>query len=1097
MPASSNIKPTARSRFSSPLHLSASSPSSHNKGLSTEGQRTFMQRWLEPPVQNKASFQEAGLMRAGVVENMAPLGTLPKAATAKKTAAPAENTPAAQSVKRIVFKSSARPKTPMEEGNVEQPTAAGPSPPRDTGDATITSPTQPIFPINGLDDEEDEDYMPVMNKARVRRAARIKNATHRPIRFGRRSGDRPQSPVAPKIHSPTQPPTPSLTFQPPNPRFNHKPEDKGLADKVVEAAVEEALSHYRYPTAWALRLLYDENSSDPRFVSMIEDIYHQRADVETLQEFNRLVADKKKEGKKENKGCYYFVPPSTNSRFTPHKPKAAPYGGLLTMDLTPVKEASMELDGHVSKKLKFEGSHGLSHGHSAATPSHVPSSTNGNGLNGVAKGLKAKKSPKGRKHRCGSVSSDSSLSSVPDDMPDNFAEFMDQVDDEDLGVSRPSTSAAEPNNAPTPIPAVPTGPISARQKKPAAKRKNASPKPDPSATQPSHPHDSDMPAAILTNGAAHHRIEKHATGPKSKRDSAAPGDKIFQLKLQTKLQNIGLTSSRSFESFTRQPLAADPLEEELPALAPTEQNRSVRTPVLTLRAARAAKRHHDDADQSSSPTALSFRADFEPSSARDSRAGTPSNLRSTRKQRSGVRVKNSPMKKKGTAAGVPRGSGERPSPVGNGASNDRDDNDDSCYTCGGNGELVCCDGCHYSFHFLCIDPPMDESLVPDKWYCNECRHVYFPDQFTGHRGAFSSLLDNLDKKNPRAFRLPQDIREHFEGVRTGADGEYEEMTAIGKPKVNKKGYDEPFDFFKVRNAEGNAVLCHQCHQGTTDNRPIIPCSVCGLNWHLECLTPPLTIPPVLRTWRCPCHVDDMLTTDLGPAHKYRKLRHASIIEQTYSRGMTNNGYIEVEEDSTDDEALKAFENRNDYGHVYRIPESGIKRDFLSRVHNNRRQALRRSHASNPALSVAPQAPTIAEQQAALNLSQLASDSGVNQLVKALISQASPAVVAMIAQGDAQRIATGDLSAADEQALRVMLLQMDAVKTGIIQLLESRQPKTTQDGKLTPAPPAALVASQSIENDSASTVSPTSLNGNSLGMTVKQDRQSENFTMEVD
>ncbi|KAK7955838.1 uncharacterized protein PG986_005060 [Apiospora aurea] len=35
---------------------------------------------------------------------------------------------------------------------------------------------------------------------------------------------------------------------------------------------------------------------------------------------------------------------------------------------------------------------------------------------------------------------------------------------------------------------------------------------------------------------------------------------------------------------------------------------------------------------------------------------------------------------------------------------------------------------------------------------------------------------------------------------------------------------------------------------------------------------------------------------LAPAHRYRKVKSAPIIEQAYTRGMTNNGFIEVEED---------------------------------------------------------------------------------------------------------------------------------------------------------------------------------------------------------
>ena len=112
----------------------------------------------------------------------------------------------------------------------------------------------------------------------------------------------------------------------------------------------------------------------------------------------------------------------------------------------------------------------------------------------------------------------------------------------------------------------------------------------------------------------------------------------------------------------------------------------------------------------------------------------------------------------------------------------QDDNDDSCYTCGGNGELVCCDGCNYSFHFACIDPPMSEGHMPDEWYCNECSRRYLPPT-DGRKGALSDLLCVLERKNPRSFRLPEEIRDYFEGVKTGPEGEYEDSAPpVAKPK---------------------------------------------------------------------------------------------------------------------------------------------------------------------------------------------------------------------------------------------------------------------------------------------------------------------------
>jgi hypothetical protein len=136
----------------------------------------------------------------------------------------------------------------------------------------------------------------------------------------------------------------------------------------------------------------------------------------------------------------------------------------------------------------------------------------------------------------------------------------------------------------------------------------------------------------------------------------------------------------------------------------------------------------------------------------------------------------------------------------------------------------------------------------------------------------------------------------------------------------KKGVEEPVDFFKLKNPDGTPVLCFKCQEGMAPNKPIIPCSLCGLHWHLECLDPPLAVPPVVRHWRCPCHAEDVLEGNTAPAHKHRKVKRAPVIEQAYSRGLRNNGWIEVEEDDEPEDA----------GRVYRVSEKGIKLDFLSR-----------------------------------------------------------------------------------------------------------------------------------------------------------------------
>src|SRR5690349_15525424 len=113
----------------------------------------------------------------------------------------------------------------------------------------------------------------------------------------------------------------------------------------------------------------------------------------------------------------------------------------------------------------------------------------------------------------------------------------------------------------------------------------------------------------------------------------------------------------------------------------------------------------------------------------------------------------------------------------------QDENDDYCSACGGNGDLVCCDGCIRSFHFKCVDPPMiEDSLTDEAWFCNQCEYNHNPRPRDYSSRAFGPLLGNLESKNPSSFHLPKDIREYFENVRTGTEGEYEEAPLPPKPK---------------------------------------------------------------------------------------------------------------------------------------------------------------------------------------------------------------------------------------------------------------------------------------------------------------------------
>ncbi|EFX00425.1 phd finger domain protein [Grosmannia clavigera kw1407] len=519
-----------------------------------------------------------------------------------------------------------------------------------------------------------------------------------------------------------------------------------------------------------------------------------------------------------------------------------------------------------------------------------------------------------------------------------------------------------------------------------------------------------------------------------------------------------------------------------------QAQRQLRASTTTARATRSArKRTFDEVDDNDnenendvSPSrAASFAADEPPpppppsssrlqtpvpgqqsaasltgASALDSRGGTPGPK--PKRPRIGPRVKTSPMKRKtGTSAGMPRPSGERASPSANGPVNSLDENDDYCASCGGSGELVCCDGCTRSFHFNCVDPPLQEgSNLPDEWFCNVCASKRNPAALGHHQGVLGPLLNLIEKQNSSAFSLPDHVRDRFEGVKTGAEGEYEDIVAPGTNRARKRGYEETPDFFRIRDAEGRAVLCHSCDGFAKEDRPIIPCAFCSLWWHIDCLDPPLANPPVLRNWRCPAHVDDLLAKLpglLGPAHRFRKIKDAAVIKTSYSRGLANNGFIEL---NSDDESDSNFASGVcTFGRVHRISAKGVKLDFLEQTRKERKGQLRHARINrrmrhlaadatehrDPSAGLALTAPSstfladrrsIDEAQAIHNLSALTAGSDIQvdrsgELINALLAQADPTAIAMMAQGSALNIETGStLSQGDRTALAAMRARID-------------------------------------------------------------------------
>ncbi|RDA87686.1 hypothetical protein CP532_3819 [Ophiocordyceps camponoti-leonardi (nom. inval.)] len=1020
---SSNTRASrSASRYSSPAQ-----PGWGSSG-GNEGSRALMARWLEPSVQSKASFEEAGLVRYGVLENMAPLGTMPKS---KKSTAPAEGS----AVRKIILRPSAKP-TPQ-----VSPSPSSPQPPAEQAKAKA-------------------DQGPELDTTRRRRSTRASL----PSRKLRRDEETPEASVI-------MAKTPSPSKKPPV-----EPEEREFTDKVVEAAVDEALRHYRYPTAWALRTLYDERCDDADFVAMVDDVFRQTADAETRNRFGRLVEAKKREGKRDNQGCYYFEPPTTNSRFSPHKAKPAPYAALL-LRRRPADDDDDDEDDEDRHNININSKNGDETDHETEERAAKRPKTSSTGA--VVMVRTPRSSKVGRRNSASSMSSLSSAMSLSSPEVRAISPVEEEDEDEEApmqvvgreeveGKEKEKERQEQQEPEPEPKRHQPPRQGSESNSPTLVRRTRARGGPPPPAPPMADEEERETRSASPDEAFARRRHARRVTNGHGVRESAVravlatppplAASASTSVSTPASAPVVSASVSAAFAPTAAAAAAAAAAPASAAAAASRRPRRIVVAPPPTTRATRSAKKRRPSVE---SPAAFSWQVDDDDDHNNDaatttaaaadgSRAATP---RPAKKQRTGLRVKTSPVKKKGgTAAGVPR-----PVTDAAGAANKdhTSDNDEYCSACGNAGDVVCCDGCPRSFHFECVDMVQSDRL-PDEWYCNECLIRRFPSRVPVHKGIFASALNNLEKCIPRAFSLPAKVQNRFEGVRAGADGDYEEVVPPKATTTKKRpGYDELPDFFKQRD-DGQAVLCHACQKPATAGiRAIITCSACPFHWHLDCLDPPLAVPPVLKTWRCPAHVDDVLSQvpRLAPAHRFRRIKGSQPVTPALTRGLKNNGHIEI--DWSDEVDRSGWPDASSFGRTYKLASHGIVLDFIEQLRRQgagygpRRNEPRRvpcPFSSQPVhdgpLAGSTLERSLEEMQLSLTLVSLRErpTDGIEQLTSALLSVADDNVVSLMAKTNADNVAKGRLSASDKKGLGALLAQMEAMGQKIRSMLDEGEEK---------------------------------------------------------
>ncbi|KAI0822645.1 hypothetical protein BC628DRAFT_1326876 [Trametes gibbosa] len=292
-------------------------------------------------------------------------------------------------------------------------------------------------------------------------------------------------------------------------------------------------------------------------------------------------------------------------------------------------------------------------------------------------------------------------------------------------------------------------------------------------------------------------------------------------------------------------------------------------------------------------------------------------------------------------------------------------NEDHCSACRSFGSLVYCDGCPRAFHLWCLDPPMESADLPEgeRWFCPACvLEQRPPSKLPPSHKFMGPLLQELNSKIPSEYQLPQDIRTFFKDVGSSIRGTYLDTSEVKQARLNRHGQLEDRDPYRLRDRNGDPVLCFQCgtsalppdlaadsptvkrarratasvESNYNTGRAIISCDYCHLHWHLDCLDPPLVfMPPWNKKWMCPNHAERILQ-----AKRRIPRMNATPIEITKPR-QWNNGIIEIiNTDAVPPPAVAPAKLNVDEvlinGRRYRVPERIITLDFWNKVSKDRR-----------------------------------------------------------------------------------------------------------------------------------------------------------------
>lgn len=167
----------------------------------------------------------------------------------------------------------------------------------------------------------------------------------------------------------------------------------------------------------------------------------------------------------------------------------------------------------------------------------------------------------------------------------------------------------------------------------------------------------------------------------------------------------------------------------------------------------------------------------------------------------------------------------------------------------------------------------------------------------------------------------------------GALGEYVDSESA-RTKYDRKGFMEERDATRLRDVKSRPIACYKCGGSSIPPRSlasdpeaqwrqIVSCDYCSLNWHLDCLSPPLaSMPNSARKWMCPNHADQVMP-------RRRTVRNGLETVDVEAQGTPNNGNVSILD--TDDHPPIPHEDMLINNRRYRVPERIIHLDFWNKI----------------------------------------------------------------------------------------------------------------------------------------------------------------------